>query len=592
MHADHEVITAAREGEFLDDIGQFFAPTSTDMVDGLVASYRQDRARIESAAAFINGPECACVLNYFLEGNSDPDRGRTSLSSAASQLFQEEGAVAALNAAYWSKALNLTDVYNAMPQERRNQWNEQIRNPSGVKKDYHEIRRDKDASPKLFGADGEYLNPADGWRMGPLPDFEEASVRATLLELLNSRAKFLAERVDGIFRALSGEHVTNCPEGFGRRMIIAHLITSYGSTNTDRVGYINDLRCVIAKFMGRDEPSWNATSGVVGMARQQRRGEWVTLDGGALRLRAYKCGTAHLEVHPDMAWRLNCVLAHLYPLAIPAQFRQRPKKKPKDFVMMGRPLPFRVVEALSGLEEAYLMEKNTGPQAWRQEFVRKRIRNGLQLRYGRVDDNVLQAEIDRVMAYLGGVKTENDRRTHYYAFDYDAHDAVAEVVASGCIPDQKSHQFYPTPASVAAAAIEAAQIGPDHICLEPSAGTGAMADLMPKDRTTCVEISALHCAVLKAKGYCVVLEDFLKIHERPLYDRIVMNPPFSDGRWQAHLEHAAAMLAQDGRLVAVLPASAKGKDALAGWTCEWSRTYDNEFAGTGVSVTIMTVTKQ
>ncbi|MCQ9378841.1 DUF4942 domain-containing protein [Methyloversatilis sp. XJ19-49] len=554
MHADRDVITAAREGEFLDDIGQFFAPTSTDMVDGLVAGYRQDRARIEAAAAFINGPECACVLNYFLDGNSDRDRGRMSLSSAASKLFQEEGAVAALNSKYWSKALALTDVYDAMPQDRRNQWNAVI--------------------------DGQTA-----------PDFEEEAVRATLLDLLNSRAKFLAERVDGIFRALSGSHVTNCPEGFGRRMIIAHLITSYGTTNTDRVGYINDLRCVIAKFMGRDEPSWNATSGVVGMARQQRRGEWVTLDGGALRLRAYKCGTAHLEVHPDMAWRLNCVLAHLYPLAIPSQFRQRPKKNPKDFVMMGRPLPFRVVEALSGLEEAYLMEKNTGPQAWRQEFVRKRIRNGLQLRYGRVDDNVLQAEIDRVMAYLGGVKTENDRRSHYYAFDYDAHDVVAEVVASGCIPDQKSHQFYPTPPSVAQAVIEAAQIGPEHMCLEPSAGTGALASLMPKDRTTCIEISALHCAVLTARGYCAVQADFLKIHERQLYDRIVMNPPFADGRAQAHTEHAYSLLKTGGRLVAVLPASMRGRDFLPGVT-DWSRTYDNEFAGTSVSVTIMTATKQ
>lgn len=570
-HADHEVIAAARDGELIDDMSAFFAPTSTDMVDGLVASYRQDRARIEAAAAFINGPECAGVLNYFLDGNSDPDRGRTSLSSAASQLFQEAGAVAALNAAYWSKALNLTDVYDAMPQARRNQWNEQIRYPQGRKAARHSGEPD----------------------LPPLPDFEEQTVRATLLDLLNSRAKFLAERVDGIFRALSGEHVTNCPEGFGRRMIIARLINGYGSTDHDRVGYINDLRKVIAKFMGRDEPGWNATSGVVDIARRQHRGEWLTLDGGALRLRAYKCGTAHLEVHPDMAWRLNCVLAHLYPLAIPAQFRQRPRKRPKDFVMMGRPLPFRVVEALGGMEEAYLLEKNTGPQAWRQEYLRTKIRNGLQLKYGRVDDKALQADIDRVMAYLGGVKTPNGRNGHYYAFDYDAHDAVSEVVASGCLPDQKAHQYYPTPENVAVAAIEAAQIGPTDVCLEPSAGTGALADLMPMERTACVEISALHCKVLEAKGHNVTRGDFLADFDAGSlqFDRVVMNPPFSEGRWQAHLEHAAAMLADNGRLVAILPASAKGKDVLPGWACEWSPTYDNEFAGTSVSVVMLTAVR-
>lgn len=43
----------------------------------------------------------------------------------------------------------------------------------------------------------------------------------------------------------------------------------------------------------------------------------------------------------------------------------------------------------------------------------------------------------------------------------------------------------------------------------------------------------------------------------------------------------------DGRLVAILPASAKGKDLLPGWSMEWARTFDNEFAGTSVSVVVL-----
>lgn len=565
-HADHDVIAAARDGELIDDMSAFFAPTSTDMVDGLVASYRQDRARIEAAAAFINGPECVGVLNYFLDGNSDPDRGRTSLSSAASQLFQEAGAVSALNAAYWSKALNLTDVYDAMPQARRNQWNEQLRHPQGRKAARHSSEPD----------------------LPPLPDFEEQTVRATLLDLLNSRAKFLAERVDGIFRALSGEHVTNCPEGFGRRMIIARLINGYGNTDSDRVGYINDLRKVIAKFMGRDEPGWNATSSVVDIARRQHRGEWLTLDGGALRLRAYKCGTAHLEVHPDMAWRLNCVLAHLYPLAIPAQFRQRPKKKSKDFVMMGRPLPFAVIDVLGDMVQAVRLEKSTD---WRREYNRIDIPRALEFRHGGKSESAVHQEAAQVLAYIGGVKVSNDRGGVRFEFEYEPRRVLNEIIATGCLPDQKAHQYYPTPEHVAAAAIEAAQIGPNDACLEPSAGTGGLADLMPKDRTLCVEISALHCKVLEAKGHQVLEADFLTRFSSPKFDRIVMNPPFSEGRWQAHLEHAAEMLADGGRLVAILPASAKAKDVLPGWSCEWSRTYDNEFAGTSVSVVILTAVR-
>lgn len=75
-------------------------------------------------------------------------------------------------------------------------------------------------------------------------------------------------------------------------------------------------------------------------------GEWHVVDGGALRIRVYKKGTAHLEVHPDMAWRLNHALAHLYPLAIPAQHRQRPARRAKDFPLMQRLLPFEVLDLI------------------------------------------------------------------------------------------------------------------------------------------------------------------------------------------------------------------------------------------------------
>lgn len=542
-----------------DAMADFFAPTSTDMVQGLVAEYRRDRQRIAEVVKFAESDTLKGVWHYFAAGNADENRGRTSLTNSVEQAFREAGAVGVLNATYWNRALELTDVYDAMPQSRRSQWHEQMRNPEG--------RKGHGSEPDL----------------PPLPDFEEETVRSTLLELLNSRAKFLAERVDGIFRALSGEHVTNSPAAFSKRMIIGHLVSSYGTT-TDRVGFINDLRCVIAKFMGRDEPGWDATRSVVTRARREKRGEWVTLDGGALRLRAYKCGTAHLEVHPDMAWRLNCVLAQLYPLAIPPEFRAKPKKKVKDFVMMGRPLPFAVVGALESLETAYNFIENTGPNAWREKYRREPIKNGLSPRGG------FSAEAERVIAYIGGVKTKNERGTEYFAFDYDPREVIAEIICTGCLPDQQSHQYYPTPESLARVAVEMARIEPHHECLEPSAGTGGIADLLPKTVTTCVEISPLHCKVLEAKGHNVVEADFLK-WEGIKFDRIVMNPPFASGRWQAHLEHAAGMLSDDGRLVAILPASAKNRDVLPGWTLEWSRVFDNEFAGASVSVVILAATR-
>ena len=50
------------------------------------------------------------------------------------------------------------------------------------------------------------------------------------------------------------------------------------------------------------------------------------------------------------------------------------------------------------------------------------------------------------------------------------------------------------------------------------------------------------------------------------------------------------MLADGGVLVAIVPSSAKNKFAMPGYSIEWIGVYDDCFAGTSVSVTIMRVT--
>ncbi len=499
----------------------FFAPAPSDMIDQLLAQYRGARTQIAQAAALFAG-EMGNVVRYFTHGNC----GREATVSQ-SNLFREEGAVKALDAAYWSKALSFTDVLDVMPQARRDAWNAQITKME-------------------------------------TPEFSDATVRPTIESLLASRQQFLAERVDGIFRALSGEHVTNSPMGFGKRMILGYML-SYGSICYSRAGYINDLRGVIAKFMGRDEPKHYSSLKALETLRNHW-GQWVTFDGGSLRIRLYRKGTAHLEVHPDMAWRLNQILAHMHPLAIPSEFRTMPARRAKHVPLMQRPLPFAVLDLLA----------NSLPRP---------SEKSVQLSWLAKDaGKAVSDEARRVLTGIGGVAHKVDG----FVFDYPPLEVLNEILASGCLPDQVSHQYYPTPTSVALDAIALAEIGPDHYCLEPSAGQGGLADYMPKDRTLCIEISELFCHVLKAKRHWVEEFDFLHwpgVHRR--FDRIVMNPPFSEGRWLAHLQRATLFLAPGGRLVAVLPASAKGKDVLPGFNLTWSREYKSEFAGTNVSVVIL-----
>lgn len=540
-------IQQVSHSELIEEIEPFFAPMSADLVDSLIGQYNAARANVESLAAAVRAGQNASVLHYFVEGNVKEQRH--SMPTTVESLFRVEGAIAQLNADFWSRALRLTDVMDYMPQARRDEWHEQIRNPEGRKAGRHTSETE----------------------LPPLPEFEEATVRSTLAGLLHNRSQFLAERVDGIFRALSRQHVTNQPQGFGKRMIIANVF------GYQTHGQINDLRCVIAKFMGRDEPKHGATDPVIKAARRQN-GQWMNVDGGALRIRVYGgVGTAHLEVHPDMAWRLNAILASLYPLAIPAEFRTKPKraKKVKDFELFDRPLPFAVVQLLAEMRE---VRERIEP-AWPERY--RAVPNAREFGYGEKDKAAV-AEAEKVLMAIGAVKAGR-----HWQFDYDPTEVLDQVVCSGCIPDHKSHQFYPTPESVAALAVELAQIGPDHSCLEPSAGQGGLADMMPSTRTICVEISDLHCQILKAKGYATVQADFLKFTSDKPFDRICMNPPFSEGRWHAHLQHAASMLAADGRLVAILPASAKGKPVLEGFDLQWSAIMENQFAGTSVDVVIL-----
>ncbi len=305
--------------------------------------------------------------------------------------------------------------------------------------------------------------------------------------------------------------------------------------------------------MGRDEPGYNASAGLI-RSLKGRWGEWVQVDGGALKVRLYRKGTAHIEVHPDMAWRLNATLAHLHPMAIPPEFRQKPKHKPKEIELMQRPLPFAVIEILAQMKPAVRHEKQDD---WRNPFKRIPVPRSLAFDYSSNDKHA-KASAEAVLESIGGAKSKDG----HFVFDYEPRNIIDVIVASGCVPDDKAFQFYPTPEPLALRLVELAGIGEDDTCLEPSAGTGSIADLLPRERTVCVEVSALRRDVLAAKGHCVIQSDFLAWESQERFDRICMNPPFDRGQWKAHLEHAWTMLQDGGRLVAILPASAKNQDVL------------------------------
>ncbi|QHS09125.1 class I SAM-dependent methyltransferase [Sinimarinibacterium sp. NLF-5-8] len=523
----------------------YFAPVEPNAIEALLDECAQQSTHIERTALLANTllGENASTLRYFADGNLDKNNARLD-SALFTKLFEREGAIASLHADYWQRAIALTDVLDHMPQNRRNSWAELIRSNT-------------------------------------TPAFERETVFSTLRELLWSREKFLAERVEGIFNALSPKHLTNSPMGFGARMILARMFSEYGHLAYERAGYINDLRCVIARLQGRGNgPSHGSTDDILRTALREHRGEWLTLDGGALRVRAYQVGTVHVEIHPDIAWKLNAILATLHPNAIPARFRTKPEKKPKDFVLMDRPLPFDVLNIIQTLGVGMKLNPVT-QRGERDSFCRIFGYQAMP-----EDKALLNAVVD-VMQSLGAVYIRQK-----FVFDYDPEQALRELLRSGCLPDQKSHQFYPTPAALAEQVIEHAGIESHHRCLEPSAGQGNLAVLMPKDQTVCCEVSAMHAEILRSKGLDVVQQDFLQWADQcaaagRFFDRIIMNPPYSQGRAQLHLDAARKILAPGGRIVAVLPSGFGNREAPSGWNYHCSQAIEGAFQGTSISVVIL-----
>ena len=503
------------------DAVEFFAPTESNRWDFLFEDYTRTRAAIERIARSGDDPEWREAMRHYLAAANRDGRGISVLPAM-------EEAIRDLDAAYWQRAILLTDVLDYMPSKARDEWHEAV-------------------------------------IAAKSPPFEVDTVRATMADLLGRRADFLADMVEGIFRGLSGEHVTNRPEGFYKRMIFAGVDyhRPYGGS-----GLIRDLRMVVGKLMSRgDTPNWASGADAIRYA-DKTMGEWVTLDGGALRLRTYQKRTAHIEVHPQIAWRLNKILAHRYPLAIPAKFRTKPPRTKAGPLLYDRPLPWPVVRALADM--------------WGDKFSNTRRIVDPDKKLGKH----VRREMAAVLCAIGGVETEPDAWT----FLYPPGDVIAGIVQSGVIPDQVSHQYYPTPDDLAQRMVDLAMIDPGNTCLEPSAGTGALARLLPAETTTCVEVAALHRAVIESLGYRCHQADFLQWAPDGRFDRVIMNPPYSRGRWKAHVLHALGMLAPRGRLIALLPASARNDCDLSGAGAKWTGV-PGTFPGTSMEVAICEVTR-
>jgi 16S rRNA G1207 methylase RsmC len=171
--------------------------------------------------------------------------------------------------------------------------------------------------------------------------------------------------------------------------------------------------------------------------------------------------------------------------------------------------------------------------------------------------------------------------------------------------------YFPTPPALVARMLDAARLRGDgsERVLEPSAGSGAIADLAKAHgcAVECIERHASLCEVLRLKGHNLLQADFLECDPPadPLdrFDAVLMNPPFENAQDCAHLGHAWQFVKPGGCLVAIMGAGltfrqdrhyggARAFIELHGGEVEELPAGTFKESGTGVAAVMVTIWKE
>ncbi len=132
----------------------------------------------------------------------------------------------------------------------------------------------------------------------------------------------------------------------------------------------------------------------------------------------------------------------------------------------------------------------------------------------------------------------------------DQQAALVNKVRNQSIPG-----YFPTPLGVAEPMLDDLDLFPLARVLEPSAGSGELADAVrerePRAVVTCCEVNGTLADICRLKGHNTTHGDFMSEDLRGTYDRVLMNPPFERGQDIEHIRRAFDFLKPGGVLVAI-----------------------------------------
>ncbi|WP_304333773.1 DUF4942 domain-containing protein [Conchiformibius steedae] len=440
-----------------------------------------------------------------------------------------------IDAEFWQKVMKQTGLLEYLAAEERNKWHNAI-------------------------AECE------------VPEFTEDNIRSHFGSMVKDLPTLFAQRVLGLYRFLSREHLTNNPQGFGKRQII-YITDRWGYTKSEPIGVIHDVRNVLRQLRGEATLPQNDTDAVLyNLIKSSNKGVWCRLDDD-VRIKVFQKGTAHLEFSERASDELNHILAvacaNQLPPSEQAFYRQQAQRYKQGY--KGR-----------GFEKSLLL-LNVAALKFCQDLSKLSPQSYYGCYYGtQADEPVAEQDSSaaqpffcfpcpndamvRELVRLTGGEIQSDNASVVYR--YNPSSVMRELQIDGVMPEYKSHQFYPTPAAITDVLKDYVGDTTGLRILEPSYGAGDLLGWLnhaEKAQVTAVDISPLAVSVARAQG-CGAAHcgDFLEFGEDvEQFDLIVMNPPYTAKQAQAHLAHAKTLLKKpEGQLFAVLPQSALSRDMV------------------------------
>lgn len=188
--------------------------------------------------------------------------------------------------------------------------------------------------------------------------------------------------------------------------------------------------------------------------------------------------------------------------------------------------------------------------------------------------DITDDEYDRlrwVMESYGGRWNERCKGFKFNEFDDEKLKSIKADLSVGFVnmsEEKRTRErdaFFPTPVKVVDKMLETANLKPDSIMLESSAGTGRILDEARKiinslDNFVVIELNESRQQVLKSKGYHVdfggTFEDSLKdpeiLKKLKRCDKVVINPPFKNDMDVKHLLISYMVCADKADIVSIM----------------------------------------